>query len=63
MVDYTVVNYGSLFVLRGNTVDAVDHLRANVSSETQWVGPDAIAVEPRYIAPLVSQLREEGFEV
>ena len=60
--DYTVENHGSLFLLRPTHGSALDFLRERVDDEAQWLG-NALAVEHRYIASLVAQLREEGWDV
>jgi hypothetical protein len=62
MSDYTVSYEGSLYLLNANNPGALSNMRTNVGDEAQWLG-NAVAVEPRYIADLVWQLREEGWEV
>lgn len=60
--DYTVENHGSLFLLRPTHGAARENLEEHTGDEAQWFG-GALAVEHRYIGPLVNQLREHGWEV
>jgi hypothetical protein len=60
--DYAVSGDGSLFILTPLTEDARTNLEAGVSDEAQWFA-GGVAVEHRYIGPLVEQLRNEGWSV
>jgi len=59
--DFRVENHGSIFLLVCLNDTMRDHLLENISPEAQWWGPNALAVEPRFIEPLASQLVEEGW--
>ena len=61
-VDFTIENYGSVFLVRCVTEPAKLALRQSVEPDAQWFG-DALAVEPRFIGGLVSSLREDGWSV
>ncbi len=58
---FHVVNEGSLFMFHASTPDALDHARI-MFTDAQWLG-NSFAVEPRYAAEIVEQLRADGFEV
>ncbi len=60
--DYCIENHGSLFLLHPLNEEASKNLAEKATEEAQFMGR-ALAVEPRYIAMLVSQLREEGWRV
>lgn len=55
--DYIIENHGTLCVVYAQTEDALKNLQDNV-----W-GRNGLVVEPRYVGPLVEQLREEGWVV
>jgi hypothetical protein len=60
--DYEVSGGGTVFLLTPLNDGAKAHLEENLSEESIWfVG--GIAVEHRYIMPLVENLRAEGFVV
>jgi hypothetical protein len=59
---YIAEQHGSLFLLWPQTQEARAHLIAHLDPEALWFG-QALVVEPRYIADLVHQLREDGFTV
>ena len=54
--------FRSLFLVRPTHGSALDFLQERVGDDAQWLG-NALAVEHRYIASLVAQLREEGWDV
>lgn len=60
--DYEVSGGGSLFILTPLNDVARENLESGVSDEAQWWA-GGVAVEHRYIAPLLEQLREEGWVV
>lgn len=60
--DYRVEGGGTVYLVRAMNQAALDNLKEGVSDEAQWMGR-AVAVEHRYIVPLVEQLRAEGWEV
>ena len=62
IIDYAVENHGSLFLVRPQNDAARQNLLDSVQADAQWLGR-ALAVEHRYIQPLVAQLREEGWVV
>ncbi len=55
-VDY----HGSVVLVRPLTPDVRSWLEEHTDEEAQWFG-GALIVEPRYVAPLVSALIEEGY--
>jgi len=61
-VDFTVENYGSVFLVRCVTEPAKLALLQSVEPDAQWFG-DALAIEARFIGGLVSSLREDGWSV
>ena len=61
-VDFTIENYGSVFIVRCDTERAKNALRQLVVPDAQWFG-DALGIEPRFIGGLVSSLREDGWRV
>lgn len=61
-IDYRVEVCGSLFVLYPLNAEAKVNLQKRTSEESQWWA-GGVAVEHRYIGPLVDQLREEGWVV
>lgn len=60
--DYEVSGGGSLFILMPLNDRARQNLEAGVSGEAHWFA-GGVAVEHRYIVPLVEQLRSEGWVV
>jgi hypothetical protein len=60
--DFEVSGGGSLFILTPLNSDARQHLEENISEEAQWWA-GGVAVEHRYIQPLVENLRAEGYVV
>lgn len=62
-IDIEVTSGGSVFLVRPLTDAGRDWLHENVESEGwQWLG-DALAVEHRYIEPLVCGMVQAGLEV
>lgn len=63
-MDYTVIGQpgDTVFIVTPLNDQARQNLEENVGGEAQWWG-GGVAVEHRYITPLVMQLREEGWEV
>lgn len=60
--DFRVENHGSLYFVQPLTDDSRAHLEENTSPEALWWG-GALAVEPRYVGPLIHQLLEAGFRI
>lgn len=60
MPDITVRNEGSIFLLTPRTTDATEFLEVN--TDGQWFGA-SLVVEHRYVADLVTGLRDAGFTV
>lgn len=61
-VDFTVQNYGTIFLIRCENDAATAMLVEAVEADAQWFG-HALAVEPRFIGGLVSSLRADGWTV
>ena len=55
---FEIENHGSVFLVRPLTADVEAWLEEH--TEGQWFG-SALAIEPRYLAPLVQGLIDEGF--
>ena len=64
MADYIVTGRpgDTVFLVTAQNEQARANLEENVSEESQWLGV-GLAVEHRYIADLIEQLREEGWTV
>lgn len=60
MSDFQFENHGSICLLRPLNDEFREHIRDNVGDEAQFIG-DALAVEPRYVQPLIEQLADNGF--
>jgi hypothetical protein len=60
--DFRVSGGGTVYLVRPTTDEARDHLAENVQDDAQWFG-GALAVEHRYIAPLIDGLTSAGFSV
>lgn len=61
--DFFVEEHGSVVLLRPLNAAAIEWLNKNVQSEGwQWFG-GALAVEPRYLEPLLEGIGEAGFTV
>ena len=60
--DYEVSGGGSLYILTPLNSEAKSNLEAGVGEEAQWWA-GGVAVEHRYIVPLVEQLRSEGWVI
>lgn len=52
----------TVYLVTPLTMDALEHLRAHVDVEAQWLGR-SLAVGHRYINDLMSALQEAGFDV
>jgi len=57
---FSVEDHGSIVLVRPLTPDVSAWLDEHVDPEAQWFGK-ALVVEPRYVAPLVTALVDEGF--
>jgi hypothetical protein len=57
---FTVEDHGSIVLVRPLTPDVTTWLQENTDDEAQWFGA-ALVCEPRYVAPLVAELIEQGF--
>jgi hypothetical protein len=60
--DYLVSGGGSVYLIHPQNEQAKENLLAGAPEDAQFLG-NALAVEHRYIGPLVEQLREEGWVV
>jgi hypothetical protein len=61
--DVEVENHSTVALLRANTPEATDWIEEHCFSESwQYMG-SALAVEPRYLPPIIAGLREDGFTV
>lgn len=55
---FSIENHGSVMLVRPQSDDVTAWLREN--TDGQWLG-GALAVEPRYVEPLVDGLLDAGF--
>ena len=63
MPDATLVyDLGSICLLRPVTDAAREWLDENVDPDAQWLGA-AVAIELRYVAPIVDAMQDEGLVV
>ena len=60
--DFEVNGGGTVYLLFPLNADAKAHLESNVGESATWLG-SGLAVEHRYIVPLVQALRVEGYSV
>jgi hypothetical protein len=60
--DVTVINGGTIFLLRLHTLDAREWVDENVIGE-QTMLADGLAVEHRYIADLVEGMTRDGLRL
>ena len=56
---FHVEDQGSIILIRPLTEDVEKWLKENVAEDAQWFG-GALVVEPRYLAPLIEGMFEEG---
>jgi hypothetical protein len=61
-IDVHIVDHGTIILFHLNTPEASAWVEENVGGEAQFFGA-ALVVEPRYVAPLVAGMREDGLEV
>lgn len=63
MTDFTITNHGSLLLLRPTTDEAKEWVEEHLTHpETQFFG-GAVAVEPRYIQPIIDGIEDDGLTV
>lgn len=60
-IDIQVENHGSIWLLRPMSPFGADWLEENIH-EPMYFG-DAVACEPRYAAPVIRAMMDEGLEV
>lgn len=60
--DYEVSGGGTVFILTPLNDSAKQNLEDNLAQDAIWFG-GGVAVEHRYIMPLVDNLRQEGWSV
>jgi hypothetical protein len=60
--DLRVENHGSIVLVRPLSERAQLWLDEHIGDESRWFA-GALVVEPRYVAPLVEGMQEEGLEV
>ena len=62
VVDFSVQNHGSIFLLQAITPAAKDWIEEFLSEERQtWGG--AVVIEPRYVPAIVTAIRNDGLVV
>jgi hypothetical protein len=57
---FSVENHGTIVLVRPHSDDVKSWLEEHTDEEAQWFG-SALVVEPRYVAPIVEALVEEGY--
>jgi hypothetical protein len=62
MVDISIEDHGSVWLVRPWTTSAAAWLHDNVQHDALWFGR-AVAVEPRYIQSLLVGLASDGFDI
>ncbi|HEY5657142.1 MAG TPA: hypothetical protein VIY27_05090 [Myxococcota bacterium] len=62
MPDATIANHGSVVLLYPATDAARAWLDEHIPDDAQWFGR-SLAIEPRYVAPIVAMMRDEGLTV
>ena len=62
MADFTFANHGSITLLTPVSKAALDWCDAHIAEDRQVWG-NAIAVEPRYVAPIVEEILAEGMTI
>lgn len=62
MTDVEIANHGSIVLVRPMTDAARAWLAENVSTEAIWFG-GSLAVEPRYIEPLIEGMKNDDLVV
>jgi hypothetical protein len=60
--DFSVENHGTIVLLRPLSAECEEWVEERVGNEETLTFGGAVAVEPRYIAPIVEALIAEGFE-
>ena len=58
--DFEVINQGTICLLQPMTVAAREWLAENIHVESWQMMGDAVAIEPRYMAPILAGIDEEG---
>lgn len=62
-LDVRVINHGSVWVLYFESERARIWRGEHIGDDAMGWGPNGIAVEPRYVAPIIEGLRAEGYNV
>jgi hypothetical protein len=62
VVDFSVQNHGSIFLLQAITPAAKNWIEEFLSEDRQTFG-SAVAVEPRYVPSIVTAIRNDGLVV
>ena len=62
IVDFTVENHGSIFLLQPLTPAAQTWIDENIPEDAQYLG-SAVAVEHRYILDIVDGIQGDALEV
>jgi hypothetical protein len=61
MIDLTIVDHGSIMLMRANTDAAREWIDNHIVCATHWCG--SIVVEPRYIVDIVDGAHADGLIV
>lgn len=61
-IDFIVTHHGSIVLLHPHTPAAVRWIGEHLPEDAQTLG-NAVAVEPRYITPIVDGIRDDGLLV
>lgn len=60
--DFSFENHGSIVLLRPLSATCEEWVEERVGGEETLTFGGAIAIEPRYVAPILEALLAEGFE-
>jgi hypothetical protein len=60
--DATIFNHGSVVTLLPRSDAAREWLSEHIPEDALWLGP-SLAIEPRYVQPIVDGMRDAGLDV
>ena len=59
-IDFSLVDHGSIVLLRPHTDAARDWVADNIGCSAEWAG--GIVIEPRYVTSIVYGMEEAGLQ-
>lgn len=63
MSDFDFADHGSICLLTPRTPSAFDWVDEHLPDDAMRWGPESIVVEPRYAAPILEGIEDEGLTV